>query len=90
MEVDEGQLGLQDMGGSLPVSSVQHLASGISGNEIPGRYVRPEIMMDPISSDGLLEIPVVDLSKLLDQRFSQPEMDKLHLACREWGFFQLE
>ncbi|XP_058104214.1 S-norcoclaurine synthase 1-like [Magnolia sinica] len=80
--------GIQDLGGSLPVRNVQDLAAKIS-DEIPQRYIRPEIQVDPVSYDERLEIPVVDLSRLFDQRFSQLEMAKLHQACQEWGFFQL-
>ncbi|KAK1272469.1 S-norcoclaurine synthase 1 [Acorus gramineus] len=58
--------------------------------EIPNRYVRPEIDAEPtIGNDVQPEIPTVDLSKLLDERSSEEESEKLHLACEEWGFFHL-
>ncbi|KAL5973663.1 hypothetical protein ACLOJK_030317 [Asimina triloba] len=79
MEVEKGQEELLEFGGSLPVSSVQHPASTISNN-IAERLQQ--------AWNHSLEIPLVDLTKLLDQRFSPPEMDKLQRACQEWGFFQ--
>ncbi|KAK1285816.1 S-norcoclaurine synthase 1 [Acorus calamus] len=33
----------------------------------------------------LHDIPTIDLSKLLDQRFSDEESKNLHFACEEWG-----
>ncbi|XP_058104212.1 S-norcoclaurine synthase 1-like [Magnolia sinica] len=88
MEIENGISESFDYGGSLPVRNVQDLAAKIS-DEIPQRYIRPEIQVDSVSYDERLEIPVVDLSRLFDQQFSQLEMAKLHQACQEWGFFQL-
>ncbi|KAK1262711.1 S-norcoclaurine synthase 1 [Acorus gramineus] len=75
--------------GSLPVPNVQVLSSK-KLTEIPNLYIRPEREAEPALGAHLQqEIPSVDLSKLLDQRFSEEESKKLHLACQEWGFFHL-
>ncbi|KAG9452236.1 hypothetical protein H6P81_005140 [Aristolochia fimbriata] len=78
----------RSFGGSLPVENVQHLAAN-NQLRVPDRYVRPELEHDLISDDRWQEIPVIDLGRLLDSRFSQEEKSKLHDACQNWGFFQL-
>ncbi|KAK8603830.1 hypothetical protein V6N13_096299 [Hibiscus sabdariffa] len=69
---------------SLPVENVQALASNNLEN-VPSRYIRPEVEFDVVSVDESLQIPVIDMSKL----DHDDEQKKLHLACKDWGFFQL-
>ncbi|KHG18773.1 S-norcoclaurine synthase 1 [Gossypium arboreum] len=69
--------------GSLPVDSVQALASKNLKN-IPSRYIRPEVEF-VVSIGESQQIPVIDMSKL-DR---DDEQKKLHQACKDWGFFQL-
>ncbi|KAK1381962.1 Senescence-related protein 1 [Heracleum sosnowskyi] len=73
---------------SLQVPSVQELARETSAI-VPLRYVQSD--QDPVilSSTNLLEVPVIDMEILLDGDLMQAELNKLHLACKEWGFFQL-
>ncbi|XP_077247205.1 S-norcoclaurine synthase 1-like [Tasmannia lanceolata] len=82
----------RDVGGSLPVESVQSLAANKS-NHIPHRFIRPEIELDQLSEvDQQHPIPAVDLSRLLEDPPSpqgRDEMNKQHWACHKWGFFQL-
>ncbi|KAJ0017226.1 hypothetical protein Pint_10117 [Pistacia integerrima] len=57
---------------------------------IPPRYVRPH--QDPpfvSNATSLPQVPVIDLKKLLSGDLTDSELDKLHRACKEWGFFQL-
>ncbi|XP_008802804.2 S-norcoclaurine synthase 1-like [Phoenix dactylifera] len=77
--------------GSLPVANVQALAAASSGlSEVPPRYLRPEAESDPVTGDGgSLEIPVIDMNRLLQPQSSRDESAKLNLACEQWGFFQL-
>ncbi|KAK3016769.1 hypothetical protein RJ639_006442 [Escallonia herrerae] len=85
--VTTGVLG--DMGGSLPVQNVQELASKYP-EDIPLRYIRPEVESYDIVVDGSLQIPVIDMSNLvMGQVDYEEELTKLHTACKEWGFFQL-
>ncbi|KAG4171453.1 hypothetical protein ERO13_A12G210100v2 [Gossypium hirsutum] len=70
--------------GSLPVDSVQALASKNLKN-IPSRYIRPEVEFEVVSIGESQQIPVIDMSKL-DR---DDEQKKLHQACKDWGFFQL-
>ncbi|KAK8520760.1 hypothetical protein V6N13_076895 [Hibiscus sabdariffa] len=70
--------------GYLPVENVQALASKNLDN-IPSRYIRPEIESDVVSADESLQIPVIDVSKL----DHEDEQKKLHFACKDWGFFQI-
>ncbi|KAF5199010.1 S-norcoclaurine synthase [Thalictrum thalictroides] len=82
---------LKDLGGSLPVANVQDLATK-ELKDIPNRYVRPELESnDVVPIDNSIEIPVFDLSKLLDQEEvgNSKELAKFHSACKDWGFFQL-
>ncbi|KAF3323161.1 protein SRG1-like protein [Carex littledalei] len=71
--------------------SVQALASnfGASSNDVPDRYIMPEVEADAVAENGSFELPVIDLAKLRDPQFSQAEIAKLGCACGEWGFFQL-
>lgn len=73
-----------DFGGSLQVENVQALASK-DLNDVPPRYIRPERQSEQVLIDESLQIPVIDMSKLMDE----DELMKLHLACKDWGFFQV-
>ncbi|XP_058767492.1 protein SRG1-like [Vicia villosa] len=76
-------------GTSLLVPSVQELAKD-NISTVPPRYVQSqleELIINEI--DGILEIPVIDMKKLLSLEFGSEELAKLHLACKDWGFFQL-
>ncbi|XP_020207760.1 protein SRG1 [Cajanus cajan] len=79
-------------GTSLLVPSVQELAKH-NLSKVPQRYIQPqqheEIVVISKEVNGDLEIPVIDMHKLLSQEFGTSELDKFHLACKEWGFFQL-
>jgi isopenicillin N synthase-like dioxygenase len=74
------------LGTSLLVPSVQELAKE-SLTSVPERYLRPE-QEPPVTVDVIdtSEIPVIDMGKLL---IDDSELDRLHSACKEWGFFQL-
>ena len=76
----------QRLGGSLPVSIVQALAAR---SEVPEKYLRPEIDDEPIVSDVDVELPIVDLARLLDSQLYQEEAAKFENACEQWGFFQV-
>ncbi|KAI3513421.1 hypothetical protein L1887_20753 [Cichorium endivia] len=75
-------------GGSLLVPSVKELVKE-SPTKVPPRYIRPD--QDPSISSSLLsslpQVPIIDMELLLSENNS--ELEKLHLACRDWGFFQL-
>ncbi|KAK2985050.1 hypothetical protein RJ640_016970 [Escallonia rubra] len=78
-----------DLGGSLPVENVQALASK-NPEDIPLRYIRPEVESDEIFVHGSLQIPVIDMNNfVIGQVGYDEELAKLHRACKEWGFFQL-
>lgn len=86
-----------DYGGSLPVESVQDLASK-DLKEIPHRYLRQEAELgDVVSGEerNSFRIPVIDMSKLVDENYQclfgdgHDEMARLHYACKDWGFFQV-
>ncbi|XP_057422254.1 protein SRG1-like [Lotus japonicus] len=75
---------------SLLVPSVQELADK-KISTVPSRYIQPqqEDILIISEADGILEIPVVDMQSLLSAESGSSELTKLHLACKEWGFFQL-
>ena len=75
----------RELGGSVLVANVQALASSYSG-DVPLRYLRPELLAEEVLVDESLPIPTIDMRKLL---VDDDEMGKLHLACKEWGFFQV-
>lgn len=82
-------LATNNLGSSLAVENVQLLASENFKN-IPPRYVRPEFDSEEVLDDGSIEIPVIDMNKLgTGQLGYDEELQKLHLACKDWGFFQV-
>ncbi|TVU31703.1 hypothetical protein EJB05_23401, partial [Eragrostis curvula] len=71
--------------------SVQVVADTIRNNgKVPERYVRPEIKADAVivNAEGY-NLPIIDMSRLLNPEFSEEEIAKLGSACEHWGFFQL-
>eukprot|EP00262_Sarcandra_glabra_P005978 TRINITY_DN1794_c0_g1_i7.p1 TRINITY_DN1794_c0_g1~~TRINITY_DN1794_c0_g1_i7.p1 ORF type:complete len:392 (-),score=76.12 TRINITY_DN1794_c0_g1_i7:96-1271(-) len=79
----------ESFGDSLLVPSVQEL--GREGMvTVPARYIRPDHDRPIISKiASLQEIPTIDMQKLLLGESVNSELEKLHSACQEWGFFQL-
>ncbi|KAL2331274.1 hypothetical protein Fmac_018855 [Flemingia macrophylla] len=80
-------------GTSLLVPSVQELAKQ-NLSTVPQRYIQSqqheEIMVISEEINGNLEIPVIDMNRLLSEEYGPSELSKLDLiACKEWGFFQL-
>ena len=84
-------------GSSLLVPSVQELAKDPSLT-VPSRYIRHDQDQSLTSeNDHALhfshQIPVIDFQKLLSEKStgsgSDSEFEKLHLACKDWGFFQV-
>ncbi|RLN42365.1 protein SRG1-like [Panicum miliaceum] len=71
--------------------SVQVIADNIRDTgEVPEKYVRSEIKADPVIVDVEgYNLPVIDMSRLLNPEFSEEETAKLGSACEHWGFFQL-
>ncbi|CAI9262980.1 unnamed protein product [Lactuca saligna] len=84
-----------NFGRSLIVPSVQELAKQ-SITKIPPRYVRQD-NQKPLfkSSDdtSTLSVPVIDLHTLFStdpgSSTYSSELNKLHTAAKEWGFFQV-
>ncbi|PWA35844.1 codeine O-demethylase [Artemisia annua] len=80
----------KSLGGSLSVPCVQELAKE-SLVEAPPRYVRPD--QDPIFASVLsatqTEVPVIDMQRLLSEESANSELERLHIACKDWGFFQM-
>jgi len=55
---------------------------------VPDRYIRPRDGDDRPGGDNvcaLAHIPVIDVGELT----RDDELNKLRLACEEWGFFQV-
>ncbi|MCI10064.1 protein SRG1-like [Trifolium medium] len=77
-------------GTSLLVPSVQELAKG-NISTVPTRYIQSQHEELVINEDdhSILEIPIIDMKKLLSSEYGSSELSKLHLACKDWGFFQV-
>ena len=77
-------------GSSVPVPNVQELVRQ-DPLQVPERYIRNLEDSDrPKNTDTShlsLMIPVIDLSSLIIG--DREELNKLNLACQEWGFFQV-
>ncbi|KAJ8616584.1 hypothetical protein MRB53_035956 [Persea americana] len=77
------------LGSSLPVPNLQELAREHLIT-VPPRYVRPD--QDPpvaFASESFPMVPTVDMERLLHEESMPLELEKLHSACKDWGFFQL-
>ncbi|CAO2823456.1 unnamed protein product [Amaranthus hypochondriacus] len=73
-------------GRSVIVPSVQELAKQPI-TQIPSRYViTSENDDDQLHQSSLSSIPIIHLHNLLHD---DSELRKLHIACKEWGFFQI-
>ncbi|XP_057750630.1 oxoglutarate-dependent flavonoid 7-O-demethylase 1-like [Arachis stenosperma] len=74
------------------VPSVQEIAKEALA-QVPHRYVRHQhdrpIFTTSTNPHDLPQVPVIDMAKLLSQHHREPELQKLHYACKDWGFFQL-
>ncbi|XP_010273389.1 PREDICTED: protein SRG1-like [Nelumbo nucifera] len=76
-------------GKSLLVPSVQELVKQPIV-EVPPRYIR--VRQDPpiISDDSSFPaVPIIDIQSLLSGDFVNSELERMHSACKEWGFFQV-
>ncbi|CAN1256862.1 S-norcoclaurine synthase 1, partial [Linum perenne] len=60
-------------------------------DHVPIRYIRPELELDQVFTDGSHQIPVIDMSKLaaVAGDDADEESANLHSACKDWGFFQV-
>ena len=76
------------LGSSLHVPSVLELAKE-KIDAAPSRYIRSDQVPVLSSANPAIEVPVIDLQLLLDGDLLETELNKLHQACKEWGFFQV-
>ncbi|KAK7308599.1 hypothetical protein VNO77_42218 [Canavalia gladiata] len=79
-----------DLESSLLIpNSVKELAKKAL-TKVPQKYVCSDIDPPILSNtDSLPQLPVIDLNKLFSEEVKGSELEKLDLACKEWGFFQL-
>ncbi|GAB2224783.1 hypothetical protein Drorol1_Dr00005556 [Drosera rotundifolia] len=79
-------------GSPLPVPNVKDLAKKPM-NQVPQRYVRTDLADPPFTSfyDSAMssQFPVIDLARLASFDTKISELEKLDLACKEWGFFHV-
>ncbi|KAI3871221.1 hypothetical protein MKW98_015121 [Papaver atlanticum] len=79
------------LGNGLSVPSVQELAKHTLA-EIPSRYICTDQESVITGASVIHEtVPVIDLGNLLSPEpiTRKSELDNLHSACREWGFFRV-
>ncbi|KAJ0604107.1 putative codeine 3-O-demethylase [Helianthus annuus] len=73
-------------GASLLVPSVQELA-----NEhlikVPSRYIRDD--QESVIPSSMPQVPIIDMDRLTSEDSIDSELENLHLACKDWGFFQI-
>ncbi|KAI3843334.1 hypothetical protein MKX03_030435 [Papaver bracteatum] len=82
------------LGNGFSVPSVQEFAK-LTLAEIPSRYLCAD-QEDPalsIDAPSVIDeiVHVIDLQNLLSSEpvTGKSELDRLHYACKEWGFFQV-
>ncbi|KAI3978180.1 hypothetical protein MKX01_013011 [Papaver californicum] len=83
---------LMKLGNGVSVPIVQELAK-LTLAELPSRYIRTGenlVTMGAFVTDHET-VPVIDLQNLQSPEhvIGKLELDRLHSACKEWGFFQL-
>ncbi|KAH9295967.1 hypothetical protein KI387_039555, partial [Taxus chinensis] len=72
-------------GKSLPVQSVQEMVRN-DPQILPQRYIRTgDETPSPTTFSSGFDIPVIDMALISLQQ----EKTKLHMACQDWGFFQI-
>lgn len=77
------------MSGFITAPSVQELARK-QLQTVPEKYVRSEEDRPSVKSPTPdIIIPIIDMKKFLDNNHVEEEMLKFHMACQDWGFFQL-
>ncbi|GMH30241.1 hypothetical protein Nepgr_032084 [Nepenthes gracilis] len=80
------------LGRSLEVPSVQELAKQPL-NEVPTRYLRIDLADHLTAAAGnggpFPRLPIIDMARLASDPMDPEELQKLHQACKEWGFFYL-
>ncbi|KAI3973767.1 hypothetical protein MKW92_035342 [Papaver armeniacum] len=83
---------LMKLGNGMSVPIVQELAK-LTLAEIPSRYICTDenLLTTGASVMDHETVPVIDLQNLLSPEpvTGKLELDRLHSACKEWGFFQL-
>ncbi|KAL4561869.1 hypothetical protein LXL04_034051 [Taraxacum kok-saghyz] len=83
---------IQNLGSTIPVPSVKELVAHTL-DAVPQRYlwdVDGDYPTAPaFSGNSSLQVPVLDMAKLVDPRYQELELQKLHDACKNWGIFQL-
>ncbi|OMO82793.1 Oxoglutarate/iron-dependent dioxygenase [Corchorus olitorius] len=81
-----------NFGKSIIVPSVQELAKDPI-TKIPPRYYNPPLPQPNSALDNhqlpIPSVPVIDLQKLAAGEFVDSELENLHSACKNWGFFQV-
>ena len=79
------------LGKSIIVPSVQELTKEPIIN-IPARYVRDDqdpLIVSDSEESSLPSVPVIDLERLDVEDYTNSELERLHSACKDWGFFQV-
>lgn len=72
---------------NLEAPNVKELAKELE--TVPQRYIRDDLETITWDSSMLLpQLPVIDMEKVLSNDHDI-EVQRLHLACKEWGFFQV-
>ncbi|CAN1256627.1 S-norcoclaurine synthase 1 [Linum perenne] len=70
--------------------NVQQLATETKDGHVPNKFIRSDLELDQVSTDGSHMIPVIDMIKLAGSGdVAAQESAKLHSACKDWGFFQV-
>lgn len=77
---------LSSLGWSKEVPSVQELAREPL-DAVPLRYVR-QVAEDERCNPSL-QVPMVNMTRLINAESRQEELQKIRTACSEWGAFQL-
>ncbi|GMY37825.1 protein SRG1-like [Fagus crenata] len=80
-----------NLGKSIIVPSVQELTKEPIIN-IPARYVRDDqdpLIVSDSEESSLPSVPVIDLERLDVEDYMNSELERLHSACKDWGFFQV-
>ncbi|KAK6917263.1 Non-hem dioxygenase N-terminal domain [Dillenia turbinata] len=78
------------MASSLPILSLQEIVKEPL-SQIPDSYKIVDEQELPVlcNMSFMPTVPIIDMKRLVMEESTDYELEKLHLACKEWGPFQL-
>lgn len=72
---------------ALFTSAISLTKMGLS--DVPQRYILPPSQRPNPNLDPTITLPVIDISCLDNPSLRAEKINQIHMACKEFGFFQV-